>query len=201
MAERTGVEPATRRSAPAFQAGWAPRPLRSLFFGGGFRNRTRNPKVGLEFKSSWTPRPQSSNGWLRSCSSDFTSQPASNGCWHLGQLTILLWRKTVGTIHTHLRAMRVATAAESHSDHLPSGAGGGIRTLTPLRASAFETDVSALSPLRLNCQRSTSLWCRGRESNPHDHDGHDVLSVTRIPFRHPGFLVLRVGFEPTTFRA
>lgn len=58
----------------------------TTFLGGGPRNRTRNPRVGPGFKPGWTPCPRSSVGWLRSCPPDFTSQPVSNGCRHLGRL-------------------------------------------------------------------------------------------------------------------
>ena len=30
------------------------------------------------------------------------------------------------------------------------------------------------------------IWCRGRDLNPHFHKGNQILSLTRLPFRHPG---------------
>jgi hypothetical protein len=36
-----------------------------------------------------------------------------------------------------------------------------------------------------------SNWYQERESNPHTQDGYQILSLARLPFRHPGPILLR----------
>ena len=35
-----------------------------------------------------------------------------------------------------------------------------------------------------------SYWCLGRDSNSQDHYSHEFLRLARIPFRHPGSMII-----------
>ena len=58
-----------------------------------------------------------------------------------------------------------------------------LKMMTLIKHLLIDSNIILLLILIWN---KSGLWCPGRDSNPHDHNDQQILSLLRLPFRHLG---------------